>query len=163
MFREMRRKQQVLPQSEVVSVLEKNSSGVLGVIGDDAYPYTVPLSYVYKDNKLYFHCAKQGHKLDSIQKNAKVSFCVIDQDEVIPEKLTTLYRSVIIFGKAKILTDDAERRNALEYLAAKYSPTYQEEGEKDIQREWSRVCLVEVAIEHMTGKEALGIVKSKRQ
>jgi uncharacterized protein len=91
-----------------------------------------------------------------------VSFCVIDQDKIIPEKLTTLYRSVIIFGKAKILTDDAERQNALEYLAGKYSPAYQEEGEKEIQNEWNRVCLVEVAIEHMTGKEALGIVKSKR-
>ena len=77
MFREMRRKKQALSQEACSVVLEKGTSGVLAVSGDNDYPYAVPLSYVYDGEKIYFHCAKSGHKLDAIQKNQKVSFCVI--------------------------------------------------------------------------------------
>ncbi|MBE6898965.1 MAG: 5-nitroimidazole antibiotic resistance protein, partial [Ruminococcaceae bacterium] len=65
MFRDMRRKQQALPYEESVTILESASSGVLAVLGDEGYPYTVPLSYVYREGKLYFHCASEGHKLDA--------------------------------------------------------------------------------------------------
>jgi len=98
MFREMRRFRQALSQDDCAEVLRRNSSGVLAVSGDDGYPYAVPLSYVYAGSKLYFHCAPVGHKIDAIEKNSKVSFCVIDKDEVVPEKYTTYFRSVILFG-----------------------------------------------------------------
>ena len=113
MFREMRRKKQELSHEECISVLNKCTSGVLAVEGDDSYPYTVPLSYSIKGDELYFHCAKIGHKLDSIARNNKVSFCVIDKDEIIPEKFTTHYRSVIVFGKAKIVEDEKECKDIL--------------------------------------------------
>ena len=121
MFREMRRKRQQLSEKEAAAVLERGTSGVLAVLGDGGYPYAVPLSYVYQDGKIYFHCAGSGHKLDGIRNCDKVSFCVIDQDEVHPEKYTTYFRSVIAFGKARILEED-EKRKAILLLTEKYCP-----------------------------------------
>jgi nitroimidazol reductase NimA-like FMN-containing flavoprotein (pyridoxamine 5'-phosphate oxidase superfamily) len=160
MFREMRRKKQLLSREETRAILKAGTSGVLGITGDEGYPYTVPISYVYQDDKLFFHCAKEGHKIDGIHRNDKVSFCVIDKDEVIPKTFSTHFRSVVVFGKARILIDEHERRAALEGLVKKYSPDYVEEGQSAIERDWNRVCLVEVKIEHMTGKAALEIVNS---
>ena len=120
----MRRVKQLLSNDEAIEILNKCSSGVLGVHGDDGYPYTVPLSYAYKDDKLFFHCAIEGHKIDSIKRNDKVTFSVIERDNVIQESFETHYRSVIIFGRARILTDDFEKRNALKLLVEKYSPDY---------------------------------------
>ena len=152
MFREMRRIKQQLSTAETIEILKACTCGVLGVTGDDGYPYTVPLSYVYKDGKLFFHCAKEGHKIDGINRNDKVTFCVIEKDEVVPEKFATHYRSAIVFGRARILTEDNERRSALECLVEKYSPGFMAEGQREIERDWNRVCVVEVDIEHLTGK-----------
>jgi uncharacterized protein len=161
MFREMRRKKQLLSEEETREIMKAHSSGVLAVTGDDGYPYTVPISYTYTDGKLYFHCAKEGHKIDGIKRNDKVSFCVIEKDKVIQETFTTHFRSVVAFGKDRILTEDSDRRAALESLVEKYSPDYIQEGQKEIEKDWGRVCLVEVEIEHMTGKAAIEIVKNK--
>jgi uncharacterized protein len=158
MFRDMRRKKQLLSKEETVAILQSHTSGVLGVTGDDGYPYTVPLSYVYKDDRLFFHCAKDGHKIDGINRNDKVTFCIIDKDEIVPEKVTTFYRSVILFGRAKILTEDSVRRFALESIAEKYAPDNMEDAQKEITTDWNRACVVEIKIEHMTGKAALEIV-----
>ena len=154
MFRAMRLKKQQLSETETLEILRSCTSGVLAVAGDDGYPYTVPLSYACQDGKLVFHCAKSGHKIDSILKQDKVSFCVIEKDQVIAETLTTHYRSAVVFGRARILTDDNERRQALECLAKKYSPDHLKQAQVEIEREWKNVCLVEIAIEHMTGKAA---------
>lgn len=162
MFREMRRKKQLLSEAEIIRILNNRTSGVFGVTGDDGYPYTVPLSYVYEDGKLYFHCAKEGHKIDGIRRNEKVSFCVIDKDEIIPEKFTTHFRSVIVFGRARILVEENERQFALECINAKYSPDFREEGLKEIEKDWDRVCVVEIIIEHITGKTAIEIVKKNQ-
>jgi uncharacterized protein len=159
MFREMRRDKQLLSEKDTVEILQAHTSGVLGVMGDNGYPYTVPLSYVYKDNKLFFHSANEGHKMDGIRRNDKVTFCVIDKDEIHPEKITSYFRSVIVFGRARILTGDSERRFALESLVEKYAPDFAQEGLKSIERDWDRVCVVEISIEHMTGKEAIELVK----
>ena len=74
MFREMRRKKQALPAEEVSAILRRGTSGVLALSGDDDYPYAVPISYVFDGAKLYFHCAKGGHKLDAIQRSSKASY-----------------------------------------------------------------------------------------
>ncbi len=158
LFREMRRRQQLLPKEATEEILYRGQSGVLAVSGDDEYPYAVPLSYVYDSGKMYFHSAINGHKLDGINRNSKVSFCVIDKDDIIPEKFTTSFRSAIVFGKARILTDDAARRNALELLVRKYSAGFEEEGDEEIRTSWNAVCVVEIAVEHMTGKEAIELV-----
>ncbi len=123
--------------------------------------YAVPLSYAYKDGRLFFHFAKAGHKLDSILKNNKVSFCVIQKDEVIQKTFTTHFRSVIVFGRARILTEDSEKKYALECLVEKYSPDYAAEGQGEIESGWNKVCVAEVLIEHMTGKAAIEIINQQ--
>lgn len=161
MFREMRRKKQSLPEAEMVEILQSCTSGVLAVIGDNDHPYAVPLSFAYEDGKLFFHSAKTGHKLDGIARNSKVSFCVIETDHVIQRTFTTHFRSVIAFGRARILTEDSEKKHALECLVEKYSPDHITEGQSEIKRDWNRVCAVEAKIEHMTGKAAIEIINEK--
>ncbi len=161
MFREMRRKKQALSTEECIACLDSGTSGVLAVSGDNDYPYAVPLSYVYHDGRIIFHGAKSGHKLDAIARNEKASFCVIQQDHVVPEKYTTYFRSVIAFGKMHILEGESEKRIAIEILAAKYSPNDEEGRLKEIDREFNILCMFELTIEHMTGKEAIELVKEK--
>jgi nitroimidazol reductase NimA-like FMN-containing flavoprotein (pyridoxamine 5'-phosphate oxidase superfamily) len=158
----MRRKTQTLSTEENIAILMKGTSGVLAVAGDDDYPYAVPLSYVYHDSKIFFHCARSGHKLDAIARNPKVSFCVIDQDKVVPQEYTTYFRSVIAFGQARIVEDAVEKRSALEELAAKYSPDQTQDRLQVIDEQFNHVCLVELAIEHLSGKEAIELVRMRR-
>ena len=162
MFREMRRKKQLLSEAETIEILQSCTSGVLAVSGDHDYPYAVPLSYAYKDGKLFFHFAKEGHKIDSIVNNNKVSFCVIKTDNVIQETFTTHFRSVIVFGKTRILTEESEKKYALECLLEKYSPNYLKEGQNEINQSLSRVCAAEIEIKHMTGKAAIEIINQEK-
>ncbi len=161
MFREMRRINQLLSQDESIAVLNRGTSGVLAVSGDSDYPYAVPLSYVYHNGKIFFHCAKAGHKLDSIERNEKVSFCVIDKDEIIEEEYTTYFRSIIAFGKATIITDDTEKRNAFEILAEKYSPNHKRGRLEEIDKLFKVVCIIELSIDYLSGKEAIELVRNK--
>lgn len=159
----MRRKKQKLTPGECAAILARGSSGVLAVAGDDGYPYAVPLSYVHHDNSLYFHCAKTGHKLDAIAQNSKASFCVIDKDHVVPEEYTTYFRSVIAFGQARVLEDEAEKRAAMELLAARYSPDHEQGRRQEIDREFALLCMIELKIEHLSGKEAIELVKARQK
>lgn len=162
MFREMRRKKQLLCNNESVEILKNGNSGVLALLGDNEYPYAVPISYVYDNSKIYFHGAKSGHKIDAIRKCNKASFCVIAQDEIHPEKYTTYFKSVITFGKIRILEDENEIRQAIEKLAIKYYPKDDEVNRnQEIAKEWKTLCMIELSVEHMTGKEAIEIVKKK--
>ena len=158
MFREMRRKMQALTAEETAEILKRNTSGVLSLNGDDGYPYGVPLSYVYLDSKLYFHCAGAGHKLDSILKDDKVSFCVIDQDQVVGEEYTTYFRSVVAFGQARVLEGAGKLRPLVE-LCEKYYPGHLEQTRQKAEHALKNVSIVEVTIEHMTGKTAMELVK----
>ncbi|MCQ4021677.1 MULTISPECIES: pyridoxamine 5'-phosphate oxidase family protein [unclassified Ruminococcus] len=163
MFREMRRKKQELSYDENIHILNKATSGVLALAGDDDYPYAVPLSYVYSDGKLFFHCAKSGYKLDSINRNNKASFCVIAQDIFVPEEYATLYRSVIVFGTIRIIDDDKQKREAIEKLAIKYAPQHDfQTRDAAIKKDWDPLCMLEMTIEHISGKEALGLAKARQ-
>ena len=162
MFRDMRRKRQLLSPEACAAVLERGTSGVLAVNGDGGFPYAVPLSYVYEGGRLWFHCAKEGHKIDAIRRDPKVSFCVVDQDQIVPEEYTTYFRSVILFGTARILEDEDEIRAAIDALARNYHPAdTPEHRQAAIDREFSLLCMVELQIEHMTGKEAIELVRGK--
>lgn len=164
MFREMRRKKQQLTQEETMVILREGTSGVLSLTGDEGYPYGVPLSYVYDGDKLYFHCAKEGHKIDAIRKNPKASFCVIAQDEIVPEKYTTCYRSVIAFGSVRILENEGEKHRAIEELALKYAPEDSEENRQNyIEKDWEPLCMLEMTVEHLSGKEAIELVRRKQK
>ncbi len=155
MFRPMRRSAQALDGGACVEILERGTSGVLAVAGDGGWPYAVPLSYAFDGEKLYFHCAREGHKLDAIRREARASFCVVDRDDVKPAEYTSYFRSVIIFGRVRVLEDEAQKRAAIELLAQRYSPQDSAENRRRaIEREWAGLCMLEMDIEHMSGKEA---------
>lgn len=163
MFREMRRKKQLLSDAETIEILEKGTSGVLALLGDHDYPYALPISYVYCDSKIYFHSAKSGHKIDAILKSPKASFCVIDEDNVISQEYTTYFRSAIAFGKARIIEDEFEKRKAIEKLAEKYTPDDEVGRLEEIAKAYNILCMIELDIEHITGKEAIELVREKQK
>lgn len=154
MFRKMRRKAQQLTQQETLRVLEYGRTGVLAVNGDGGYPYAVPLNYVWDGEAVYFHCACEGHKTDALNSDSRVSFCVVERDTVVPQLFATDYRSAILFGRAQAVQEDEERRYALERLNQKYAPDLPEEGQREIAEAFSRVCIIKLVPEHLSGKAA---------
>ena len=158
MFREMRRNRQQLTQQQCIEILNSATSGVLAVNGDDGYPYAVPVSFVYHEGCIYFHGSVKGHKADSLRKNDKVSFCVIDMDEVSPSEVTTHYRSVIAFGRAEILEGE-EKRMAAILLGEKYSRDYRDKYLDEIETTFPVLQCVRIRIEHLTGKQAKELKK----
>ena len=158
-FRAMRRKRQQLPDAESIEILQKATSGTLALLGDGGYPYAVPISYVYADGTLFFHSALSGHKVDAIRKCDKASFCVIDKDDIQPEKYTTLFRSVIAFGRVHIVEDETEKLQIARLLGNRYNPNQDEALQKEIESGLSRMLAIRFDIEHLTGKEAIELVK----
>lgn len=161
MFREMRRNRQLLPEEESIAILENGTSGVLALSGDSGYPYAVPINYVYNDGKLYFHSALNGHKIDAIRRNGLASFCVIAQDVVVPAEFTTRFRSVIAFGRIRIIDEPVEKRRTAELLAAKYDPDNLGNLDREMEKGFDRMCMIELEIEHLTGKEAIELARKK--
>lgn len=187
----MRRHKQQLSQEKCFEMLEKGSSGTLALLDKQGFPYSVPLSYVFfpgkateaqipesqilhpngekpasaetQDNlgSIYFHSALEGHKIDAIRNCAKASFCVIAADDVIPEKFTTAYRSVIVFGEVRVVKDDTNRKLGLELLGRKYSPNFEEAMQSEIANAFDRTAIIELKIEKITGKEGLELTKAR--
>ena len=160
-FRQMRRKRQQLSDEESIGILQRATSGTLALLGDNGYPYAVPISYVYSDGKLYFHSALSGHKVDAIRKCDKASFCVIDQDDVKPERYTTFFRSVIAFGRIHIIEDETEKLAIARILGNRYNPNREEALQKEIESGLSRMLAIRFDIEHLAGKQAVELVKQK--
>ena len=148
----MRRAKQRLPLEESLAILEKGSSGVLA-LWDGEEPYAVPMSYVYSGGKLYFHCARAGRKLEAIRVCPKASFCVVAADDVIPEKYTTAYRSVIVSGRLRIIEDEAEMVPALRLLAAKYNPLQGDVLDNKIAEGIPRMFMLELSADEISGKQ----------
>lgn len=137
------------------------TAGVLALLGPDGYPYAVPLSFVHEGDSIYFHCARAGHKLDAIAHCDKASFCVIADDEVVQSAFTTHFRSVIAFGRVSVVADSEHRRHALRLLAQKYSPDYVDQADSEIERSWDRMEVLELAVEELTGKAAIEVIKER--
>jgi len=138
-------------------VLDHTTHGVLALLGDDDYPYAVPVSHARVGATLYFHSALQGHKLDAIKHCDKASFCVVDTDQVIPEEFTTHYKSVIAWGRVTIVENDEEKLQALTALADKYcragiGADYGEALDAEIDKSWSACLTFKLDIEHLSGK-----------
>lgn len=160
MFRETRKPKQALSHEEIEQIFCRNTAGVLAVSGDEDYPYAVPLSYVYLNGKIYFHGSKVGHKIDSLLRSDKVSFCVIDQDKIMGAEYTTYFRSVIAFGRARLLEGE-EKRVPLVQLCEKYYPGHLDVTEPKVAAALERVGLIELIIEHVTGKQAAELAMGK--
>jgi nitroimidazol reductase NimA-like FMN-containing flavoprotein (pyridoxamine 5'-phosphate oxidase superfamily) len=153
MFRAMRRKNQELPREECVRILQTEDRGALAVIGDQGYPYAVPLNFYYDEEagKIYLHGAKEGHKLDAIRQHDKVCFTVWTAGTKEEGDWAAYVESVVVFGRARLVTDPELTYAMTRAIGMKYYPS-QEEVDATLARSAARVQLVEISIDHMTGK-----------
>lgn len=156
MFREVRRQNRVLEnQDRITELLETSEFGFLSLgTSANGYAYGIPISYAYdvESSTLYFHCAPEGQKLDDMKLNNRVSFCVVGRTEPIANQFTTLYESVIAFGKANLDLSDEEKRLALRLLVKKYSKGYEEIAEKYMDKSWHRTFCFKIEIEYISAK-----------
>lgn len=150
MFRDMRRVNQQISQEECEKLMRDAKRGVLAVLGDEDYPYTIPLNYVYDDGHIYFHSAKEGHKLDALRKHDKVSFCVLSDGVQEENDWWYHFISVIAFGRIREIENDDERDKYLRLLGNKYFPSA-EHLEKEMKLA-PKVVMLDLKIEHVTGK-----------
>jgi hypothetical protein len=160
MFREMIRINQKMSQERAEEVLNRNTGGVFCCIGDDGYPYGVPISYAYHDGKICFHSKSMGHKVDAIAANPKSCFTVIDQDEIVAEELTTYYRSVVAFGRTRLL-EGQERLDALWAIVEKYAGHLPREFKESEMADNQKAAVYAMDIDCMTGKEAIELVEDR--
>ena len=151
MFREMRRKDREIKNDEAVEILKNSDYGILSTISQNGYPYGVPISYSYINGSIYFHCAAEGHKLDNIKNNDKVSFCVVGQTKTLPDKFSVKYESVIVFGRAIEVFDD-EKNMALLEILNKYSPDFTKQGLEYIKKSNEDTKVIRINVEHISGK-----------
>ena len=156
MFRPMRRFRQEMTREHCEEVLLRAPYGVLSLLGEDDYPYGVPMNHHYHDGKLYFHCAATGHKLDAVKNCPKASFTVVDLAELVPEKLTTRYRSVIAFGEIRLIEDTEEKRAAVIRLSEHLAPgiPHQHESGGHLRN----LAMMEMTIHHLSGKQSMELV-----
>ncbi len=154
----MRRKKQRLDDDECLAILDAATSGVLSVLGDDGYPYGVPLSFVRVGSTLVFHSAATGHKIDAVKAHPKASFTVVAQDIVVPSEYNTHFRSVIAFGQVRIVEDRDEKLTLLRALGDHYWPGHDDELEAEIAPRFDRMHVLAFDIEHLTGKQSLALM-----
>lgn len=150
-MRKMRRSDKQLSNDEALEVLKTGEYGILSMVNEEGKAYGVPLSYALSGDKIYFHCAKEGYKLDNIRNNENVCFTVVGMTKLLPEKFDTLYKSVIVFGRAEIVREE-EKVEGLREIIKKYSPGFMEKGEEYIQRAKNAIEIVRIDIESLTGK-----------
>jgi nitroimidazol reductase NimA-like FMN-containing flavoprotein (pyridoxamine 5'-phosphate oxidase superfamily) len=151
MQRKIRRADRVISEHEAKEILEQGEYGILSTVSSDGQPYGVPISYCYKDGTIYFHCAVEGHKLENLQGNNRVSFCVVGKTQIQPRKFGTKYESTIVFGKVFELVD-AEKHEALLELLKKYSSEFVEQGLKYIETAAETTRVYKIIVESITGK-----------
>ena len=155
MFREMRRFKQQITEEECIQILTKQPRGVLSMLGDDNYPYGIPLDHWYceENGKLYFHCAKTGHKLDAVREHDKVSYCVMDDGFRKEGDWALNIRSVVIFGRIRVVddADDELKRKIATGLCRKFTDD-EEFLKKELTNALPRAAFLELTPEHMTGK-----------
>lgn len=151
MFRGMRRFKQQISNEDCIRLLKTEPRGVLSVFGEDGYPYGIPMNFVYHEGRLYFHCAAEGHKIDAIKNNNRVSFCVLDKGYRREGEWALNINSVVIFGTILFVGDKDRKIETLRLLGNKYDPS-PEHVEREIEKYIDRVCMLELQIDHMTGK-----------
>jgi nitroimidazol reductase NimA-like FMN-containing flavoprotein (pyridoxamine 5'-phosphate oxidase superfamily) len=147
----MRRIDRALSEEEAKAILTGGEYGILSTASNEGQPYGVPLSYSYAGASIYFHSALEGRLIDNVRENDKVSFCVVGKTQVLPEKFSTKYESVIVFGRVSEVTGD-EKHTGLAALLKKYSGGFIKEGLQYIENDGGKTRVYKIAIESMTGK-----------
>ena len=162
----MRRSKQQLSEDACREILARGRECVLALAASDAtdgFPYAVPVNYALQEDSdgtlhLLIHCAPIGAKLDAIAADPRVSVCVIARGDVVPEEFTTYFKSVIAFGRACLVEDGEARHTALRALAAKYCPGLTEESTEEEIAHFPRVAIIDVTLEHVTGKQCIELL-----
>ena len=154
MFRPIRRTQRAISDEAAKQLLYHEKRGVLAVNGDDGYPYAIPVNYFYdmEHNKIYFHGAKAGHKIDSLKKDDKVCFTVYGNEHFQENDWAPYMQSTVVFGRCHLIDDGAITEARVRELAMKYYPD-KEEMEAEMNRSLKAVQLYEITIEHLSGKQ----------
>lgn len=150
MFRTMRRFRQQLSDEQCESLLTTVKRGVLSVHGEDGYPYGIPIDFVYDNGKIYFHGARQGHKINALKKDSRVCFTLYDEGVLEEGKLGLNVNSVVIFGRIRIIEDREENIRIARLIGYRYDP--KDFVDEDLKRTGSVVQCLELTIDHMTGK-----------
>ncbi|MBW9211817.1 MULTISPECIES: pyridoxamine 5'-phosphate oxidase family protein [Terrabacteria group] len=152
MFEKMRRKDREISKEEAYSLLNEGEYAVLSTIGEDGYPYGVPVSYAYENNRIWIHGARTGHKISNLTFHNLVSLCVVGHTKVIGEKFTTEYESVIVSGKATLCENKEEKMIGLMALVRKYAPDFLESGQAYAKRSEMATVVYSIEIERISGK-----------
>jgi nitroimidazol reductase NimA-like FMN-containing flavoprotein (pyridoxamine 5'-phosphate oxidase superfamily) len=147
----MRRAEKALPPEEAVLILEQGEYGILSLVTPEGEAYGVPLNYVFMNDTVYFHAALEGKKLGCIAAHSQVSFCVVGDSNLIPQRFSTAYRSVVLSGTAERVEGD-EKIAALTGLVAKYSPGYIEPGKAYIAKDAGKTAVVGIRCLRISGK-----------
>jgi len=150
-MKKLRRKDRASTKVEARALLDKAEYGVLSTVSADGKPYGVPLNFCVIDHCIYFHCALEGQKIDSITRNESVSFCVVGNTEILPDKFGTKYESVIVSGRAEEVFD-TEKQRGLEGLVHKYSSDHLEQGLKYIEVLSEKTRVFKITIDRLSGK-----------
>ena len=153
MFKEMRRAKQQISREECVRVLKEQPRGVLSMLGDDGYPYGIPLDHWYSeaDDTLYFHCAKTGHKIDAVTAYDKVSYCVMDEGYRKDGEWALNISSVVVFGRMSVVENEDKKREICTNLVRKFTDD-EAYLQKELTNAFPRVQCLALRIEHMSGK-----------
>ena len=151
MFKEMRRSDKRLTDEEMYDIMNTAEYGVLSTIGENGYPYGVPVNFIYLNGDIYFHSALTGHKLDNIAFNYKVSFCVVKDVDLIPDDFNTKYKSVIAFGDITEV-QEIEKKDLYVAFLQKFSSGYMESGMEYIRNAGEKARIFKISVKHMTAK-----------
>lgn len=151
MFRPIRRRDREVSEQDARQILARAEYGVLATLGDDGWPYAVPVNHVVEGNVLYLHCALEGHKLDNIAHEKRVSYCAVASAQVLPSRLSTLYESAVVFGRAVRVTDPIEKEQALRMLATRFYGS-SEQSEQELRKSGPQAAVLRIEIERITGK-----------
>lgn len=154
MFKEMRRSELQLSEDETRKKLADCQYITLAMMGDNGYPYSLPISFVYDEGRLFIHSYKSGHKVDALTNHEKVSFSAVCENEVNAAGFTVAYTSIVAFGRAKRL-DEREKEHAIHLIIEKYSAPYKEKGERVVKSLWDKFTAFEIEIDHITGKSSM--------
>jgi uncharacterized protein len=151
-FKSIRRRERALTESEARGILERAEHGVLATVGADGWPYAVPVNHVLVGDVLYIHCALEGHKLENVAHDERVSYCAVASATVRPAELTTSYESTIVFGHAAVVVDPVEKRRALEALVVRFCGAMTTEAEREIDVVGPKTAILRIRPDHISGK-----------
>ncbi len=152
MTKPLRREDRRLDDAAAMALLKRGEYGILSTSDISNRPYGIPVNYVVMEDSIFFHCATEGQKLENITANKGVSFCVVGKTELLPEKFSTRYESVVVSGSADVIEDNVLKKNVLRALVAKYALDHIAAGDDYIDRLMDQTAVVRISIEHLAGK-----------